>query len=149
MQEEIASLNTWSTSNKLSINFLKTTEIIFHKSHPTRFSLPPLLDNIERIDTTKFLGVNFTIFLNFNQHIDSILKVCCQRMYLLSAEKAWFISAMFDKCFSCNRYVQIIVLFCMAYEFLSNSSNTHGFEKAFLWRLCSDRYNVDDILKAE
>ena len=47
----------------------------------------PLIPGIERIETTKLLGVILTSNLSWTPHINNILNICCQRFYLLNRLK--------------------------------------------------------------
>ena len=75
MNEELASINQWSTSNKLSLNANKTKYSFFHK--PSKkddipLMLPKLtISNhvIERQEFIKFLGVLLDENLNWKEHI--------------------------------------------------------------------------------
>lgn len=47
IQEEMANvLDCWARLNKMVVNFSKTNEIVFHRPHPSDFSLLPTFDNI-------------------------------------------------------------------------------------------------------
>ena len=75
MNEELASINQWFTSNKLSLNAKKTKYSFFHK--PSKkddipLMLPKLtISNhvIERQEFIKFLGVLLDENLNWKEHI--------------------------------------------------------------------------------
>ena len=75
MNEELASINQWFTSNKLSLNAEKTKYYFFHK--PSKkddipLMLPKLtISNhvIERQEFIKFLGVLLDENLNWKEHI--------------------------------------------------------------------------------
>jgi len=45
--------------------------------------MPPLLDDVERVASAKFLGVIFQDNFNMDLHVNSILGQCNQRFYLL------------------------------------------------------------------
>ena len=88
METEYASLVDWSAAMKLRINENKTKEIIFWKSDRTKNKHDiPLIPGIERIETTKLLGVILTSNLSWTPHINNILNICCQRFYLLNRLK--------------------------------------------------------------
>ena len=75
MNEKLASINLWFTSNKLSLNAKKTNYSFFHK--PSKkddipLMLPKLtISNhvIERQEFIKFLGVLMEENLNWKEHI--------------------------------------------------------------------------------
>jgi len=45
--------------------------------------VPPSLEGTEQVQTAKLLGVIFQSNLNFTSHVDSVLKLCSQRIVLL------------------------------------------------------------------
>ena len=75
MNEELASINQWFTSNKLSLNAKKTKYSFFHKpskNHDIALMLTKLtISNnvIERQEFIKFLGVLLDENLNWKEHI--------------------------------------------------------------------------------
>ena len=85
---EFDNLKSWSVRNKLPINFSKTKEIVFHRPSPRLLVLPSPITNIERVFLTKLLGVTITDDFRFNSHINSIITVCNQRLYLLKSLKS-------------------------------------------------------------
>ena len=76
MNEELASINQWFTSNKLSLNAKETKYFFFHK--PSKkddipLMLPKLtISNhvIERQEFIKFLGVLLDENLNWKEHLN-------------------------------------------------------------------------------
>ena len=73
VNEELASINQWFTSNKLSLNATKTKKIFFHK--PSKkgdalLILPKLTSDhvTERQVFVKFLGVLLDENLNWKEH---------------------------------------------------------------------------------
>ena len=74
MNEELANINQWFTSNKLSLNAKKTKYSCFHKpskKNDIPLMLPNLtIDNyvIERQEFFKFLGVLLNENLNWKKH---------------------------------------------------------------------------------
>ena len=81
------SILQWSSTNKLKLNTLKTKEIVFHRPRLPNRTLPPLLPGIERVSSAKILGVTFTATLSPELHINNIIAICNQRLYLLSQLK--------------------------------------------------------------
>ena len=75
MNEELASINQWFTSNKLSLNAKKTKYSFFHKPSKKE-DIPLMLSKltinnhvIERQEFIKFLGVLIDENLNWKEHI--------------------------------------------------------------------------------
>ena len=65
--------------------YSKTKEMVFHRPHPSKFCLPPPLEGspIERLQTAKLLEVIFQGSFCFVTHVDGILKLYSQRIFLL------------------------------------------------------------------
>jgi len=61
----------------------KAKEIVLHRPHPRRWSLPKSLESIEQMQSAKLLGVIFQSTFSFVDHVDYILEICSQRVYLL------------------------------------------------------------------
>jgi hypothetical protein len=83
INDEFNSIKVWAFENKMTINLLKTKEIVFHRPRPARPILPPCLTGIERVVVAKLLGVYLQVNFSFSEHVDFILRQCWQRMYLL------------------------------------------------------------------
>ena len=64
----------WASENKLRINMDKTKEIVFHRPHCRNLLLPTTLPGIERVLSTKLLGVCFQADLGMGIHVDTLLK---------------------------------------------------------------------------
>ena len=64
----------WCKDNNLSLNMIKTKEMIgdFRK----RRSTPPILDGaaVEQVETFKFLGVHITNELTWSKHTKTVVK---------------------------------------------------------------------------
>ena len=74
----------WADSNDMKINPLKTKEMVF--SFSKSLDLVPLTISgtvIESVKHSKLLGVTLSADLTWNEHIDSTIKKCNQRLYLL------------------------------------------------------------------
>jgi len=65
------------------INITKTRKLVFHRSHPTKFHMPCTLDGIVQQHVAKLLAVFFSDKLSFEEHVNFVLTVCSQRIYLL------------------------------------------------------------------
>ena len=87
LEEEFSHILQWSSISKLKVNTLKTKEIVFHRPRLPKRTLPPLISGIERVTVAKILGVFFTSTLSPEQHINHMIAVCNQRLYLLSQLK--------------------------------------------------------------
>jgi len=67
------------------INIAKTKEIVFHRPNPRNFVKPVEVDTIEQLTVAKILGVlgHGGFKCDTGNHVDFILSVCSQRVYLL------------------------------------------------------------------
>ena len=80
---ELANIQDWARINKMTINLSKTKEIVFHRPHPSKFTVPFIDNNIERVTDAKLLGVILSDNLSFEKHINAVLATCSQRFYLM------------------------------------------------------------------
>ena len=76
-----------SAQNKLKLNLTKTKEMVFHRPSPYHFVDPPLLHNIERVTSFKLLGVLLTNTLSMDMHVNHILSVVNQWLFLFNLLK--------------------------------------------------------------
>ena len=83
LADEYMQIKAWADKNCVKINTEKTKELVFHRPHPTKWHVPPSLEGIEQVQTAKLLGVILQSNLNFTSHVDSVLKLCSQRIFLL------------------------------------------------------------------
>ena len=65
------------------LNLVKTKEIVFHRPNPRNFVKPVAMDTIEQLTVAKILGVFVHGGFKCDNHVDFILSVCSQRVYLL------------------------------------------------------------------
>ena len=84
-REEVSRLTTWCSDNNLTLNVEKTKEIVvdFRRAHTQH---PPLSINgvaVERVASTKFLGVHITEDLSWKTNTASLVKKAQQRLYFL------------------------------------------------------------------
>ena len=82
--DEFNGVKAWAVKNKMLINIAKTKEIILQRPRPSRLlQLPSTLVDIERVSEVKLLGVFFNNNFSFNAHVNFILSLCSQRIFLL------------------------------------------------------------------
>jgi len=85
--DEFKNIQEWAKQNRLKINISKTKEITFHRPIPHKHHLPaPLLD-IEQVSNCKLFGMIISSSLSVRDHVDYIIKVYNQRLYLLNKLK--------------------------------------------------------------
>jgi acetolactate synthase regulatory subunit len=124
---------------------------VFHKARPWQLALPLSVDNIERVNNAKMLGVMLSDNLNMTVHIERVLQVCSQRLYLLCQLRkqglslqcldAVFSSIILSKLFYCSpvwRGFLSVEHIKMTQKYLS---------KAFRWELCVSQYDAVELLK--
>lgn len=73
--EEKKNIAEWASSNDLTINHTKNTDINISIKHSHKDS--------KQITCSKLLGVTIDCYFNFHQHVTHLLSVCNQRFYLL------------------------------------------------------------------
>ena len=59
------------------------------------------MTNIRRVGAAKLLGVHLTQNLTFSQHVDAVVMVCNQRLYLLAQlKRQWLDLSALDSVFN-------------------------------------------------
>ena len=80
---EYSNIRGWAGDRFLTINEIKTYELIFYLSKSTVNNLLPTFSNIELVSSIKYLGVVLSGNLSAVEHINVLLTLCSQRLYLL------------------------------------------------------------------
>jgi len=83
LTREFNRIKQWAAENKMVINLHKTKEIAFRRPNPKLFVCPDPLDHVHQVSCAKLLGVTFKDNFKFYVHVNSILKLYSQRLYLL------------------------------------------------------------------
>ena len=81
--DEFEHIKKWADTNCMVINFAKTNEMVFHRPNPRNFVSPAPIDTIEQLTVAKILGVFVHGTFKCDNHVDFILSVCSQGVYLL------------------------------------------------------------------
>jgi hypothetical protein len=93
----IDSLTSWFDSSFLELNVQKTKEICFEDSRVRDASLvrPVKIkgENVEQVETFKYLGTVLDYKLSFSFHVDSVCKKANQRLYLLRKLRSFDVSS--------------------------------------------------------
>ena len=63
---------------------IKTKEIVFHRQNARFVLFPSELPGIKRVLFAKLFGVWLQADMDMRKHVDYILRICNQRMYLLT-----------------------------------------------------------------
>jgi len=79
---EMAHIMNWALENKMTVNLLKTVEIVFHRPNVSHHLLPSVMLNVCRVAIAKLLGVYLRYELNYM--FESLVVTCNQRLYLLA-----------------------------------------------------------------
>jgi len=85
----------WSDDNKLLVNLSKCKEIDFRRPSVKLDILSDPLADTERVSCAKLLGVFIDCGLKFTEHVDYVIKISNQRLYLLQQLRKQCLS---DKC---------------------------------------------------
>ena len=83
--EGLNNIQTWATRNNLTLNYSKSKEIVFCASVSRRSSeqLPPLCQNVERVDKMTVLGITINVRLTATDHVSGLLSSCSSLLYML------------------------------------------------------------------
>jgi len=82
---ELANIETWALANNLTLNRLKTKEIVFTsgKRKCPASSSPPPLPGIARATSLKILGVTITNKLSVSEHVGGVISSCAQSLHAI------------------------------------------------------------------
>ena len=82
-----------SFQNKLTVNLTKTKEMIFHRPGPCHFITSPPPVGLEHVTTFKLLGVYLASTLSMETHVNYVLSLVNQRLYLINQLRKQGLSA--------------------------------------------------------
>jgi len=74
----------WASKNKMTLNLLKTVEVVFHRPNVSHDLLPLIMHSVSQVAVEKLLGVHIRHDLTFSQQVESVVATCNQRLYLLA-----------------------------------------------------------------
>ncbi len=80
-REEVAQLAEWCGANNLSLNVSKTKEVVMDFRRPTPLTIDS--STVERVSSTKFLGVHIKEDLTWTTNTTSLSKKAQQRLHFL------------------------------------------------------------------
>jgi len=78
----------WASKNKMTLNLLKTVEIVFHRANVSHDLLPPIMQSVSRVTVAKLLGVHLRHDLNFSQQVEYVIVATCRPNQKLSISTA-------------------------------------------------------------
>ena len=83
---DMAHITNWVCKNKITLNLLKTVEIVFRKPNVSHDLLPPIMHSVSRVAVAvaKLLGVHLKHDLHFSQ-VESVASTCNQRLFVSTA----------------------------------------------------------------
>ena len=91
LNNDLSQLSTWCYNNKLLINPQKTKYMLFSRRYNNMTTPPPKLtlnsQPIERVRTTKFLGIYLDEQLNWSEHLNHIRLRISHGLYILNKVK--------------------------------------------------------------
>ena len=79
---EMANVTDWPRENKMSTNLLKTVELVFRRPNVSGELLAHALPDMNRVCDSKLIGVYFRHDFNFSKHVESVVAICNQRLFL-------------------------------------------------------------------
>ncbi len=84
-REEVSTLTKWCQENHLSLNIVKTKELVVDYRRQSREHTPITIDKtpVERVSSFKFLSVHITEDLTWSAHTDAVLKKAHQCLFFL------------------------------------------------------------------
>ena len=86
---EVDNIETWASTNNLTLNRTKTKEIIFVDTRrKLQVVSPPALSGIVRVTSLNILGVTMTNGLSASDHVRGIISDSAQTLYALRVLRA-------------------------------------------------------------
>jgi len=81
---EMAHIMNWPSKKKMTLNLLKTVEIVFRRPNVSHDLLPPIMHSVSRVAVAKLLGVHLKHDLHFSQ-VESVVSTCNQSLFVSTA----------------------------------------------------------------
>lgn len=142
-------MTLWASTNKLLLNLLKTKEMVFHRPNPRSMVFPPVLLDIERVESFRLLGIQFHKDLQFSEYFSTLITVCNQRLYLLTQLKKQGLGlSETDIVFKAIVLSKIIYALPMLIGYFTEGHIQQVcsiFKKAKRWQLTTDEYDFRTI----
>ena len=100
-REEVRDLTMWCKDNNLSLNLIKTKEMIVAYKKRRTEQAPILIDGavVEQVESFKFLGVHITNKLTWSKHTRTVVKRGRQNLFPLRRLKTFGMSPQILKRF--------------------------------------------------
>ena len=150
-EDELAYVCQWSDLKKLTVNFNKTKELVFHRPGLRGFREPSPFDKIEHLSEFKLLGVHLSTTLSMELHMNYIISVVNQRFFLLSSlKKEGLPLATFQIIFQALIVSHVTYALPAFSGFLSAGDIARMnvvFRKAMHWGLIDSVFFVEDVIR--
>lgn len=150
LEDEFKHVVQWSVQNKLIINLTKTKEMVFHRPGPCRFIAPPPLVDIERVATFKLLGVYIASTLSMETHVNYVLSLVNQRLYLINQLRKTGLSAKAREVIFHSLIISRLLYALPAFAgFLSCADIARFnalFRKSVRWGILDRLFNFDELI---
>ena len=147
LNTEFQNVLKWAKDNKLKLNLAKTKELVFHRPNARNYLPPEELPGVERVLYAKLLGVWLKGDLSTRKHVDYILHICNQRIYLLSQLRKQGLPLPHLQCVFDAIILSRIVYASPAWrDYLSAADIDclqHIFVKAKRWNVVFNNYDVN------
>ena len=90
---DVKKLHNWCSESYLELNVKKTKELVFETKKNNVPFIPITIsnENVDVVDSFKYLGTIIDTKLSFNENTDNIYKKCQQRLYLLRKLKSFYV----------------------------------------------------------
>ena len=82
---ELLNIKTWAFQNLLEINWDKCNELVFNRPNISHDLIHAPFVYIERVNEARLLGITISGKLNFTSHVNYLMSVCSQRLFLLKS----------------------------------------------------------------
>ena len=114
MNEDLKQLSDWFKTNNLSLNIGKTNYTICTLKKTGHDELKLHIDNtqIQRVHSTKFLGIHINSKLQWQEHVKDVKKKLASGLYALNSSKG-----LEGTCRERNQeYMYILYIFCVFFS---------------------------------
>ena len=81
----MADVLDWARENKMTVNLLKTVELVFRRPYISDDLIPSAMSDVRSVAAEKLRGVHLKQNLNFSQHVDAVVTTCNQRLFISTA----------------------------------------------------------------
>jgi hypothetical protein len=147
--DEFENLKRWSLANDMDINFAKTKEIVFRRPNPRSIVQPVPLAQVEQVRCAKLLGIFLNQTIQFDEHINNVLKICSQRIYLLKLLRDQGMPQVhLNTVFRAIVIAKIIYAISVWHGFLSSAlvGKINGFlKRSYKYGFCDQLLHVNDL----